>query len=369
MREEYLRAVADAMGSDDTQRQVGFDALLPHVRHAFHTDGTLPDQCVLFAAIKHVDEPAAFALLHAMLKMNDRLDDTQAAGLRARGTELLAYALCTERRLQTYFWSICGVLWKHAIAPLHPATACHLWRRYLADIAPVTVSAEAVKEPLMTVLHLSQLLPLDDQDVHQFVFDVCVSYRSAVATSSKLQACVIATLHRLFVTPAFVSLPAAWAKWLSTQLETEHAELAAVLLDELTRGGSNVVAPLVDAGICGQLLRMLHTQSGAKRVTCGVRAMLNMAKRSFVAWNVLVQPDAMTTYALVLQRDAAECVKACVRQLVTALCVFPDCLREYMRQSGLEAVLQQDAAAGRFRGSAAADLFIDVLAVSSAADA
>ena len=370
MHAEYMEAVSSAMSTDSVTRNRGLEALQSHVRRAWDNACTPADQCVFFTAVKHVQEPAAFALLHVILKVTDDLDADQAAALQTRNQELLSYALCDDRKLQAYFWRMCDVLWKHNVATMHPATACHLWRSYLTNAAPLH-APDAAKEHLLTVFRLLRALPVnqDAASIHAFLLETYAAYADVIVAHSALLQRVVTTINVILCNgdAAVQVLPTEWVTLLLRQLEEPATQdVAVAVLEDLTHVRSNhFCAPLIAAGACEHLLRLIQTRTGAALCTCAVRTLQNLATRHFSAWSILVLPAAMAVYAVILQRDTPECVKSCVRQLVTALCIFPECVRAFMQGAGLESVLQQDVSAGRFRSSTTADMFTDLLSIAA----
>ena len=126
---EYIAAVRDILAGDAATRAAGFRAIRPEVQRAFYDDDCLPDQCVFYAAAQHSAEPDAFALLVVMLRIIEHLDAPQISALQAVNQDIVNYAMHADVRLQTCFWKACEVLWAHDLAVLHPASACHLWRK------------------------------------------------------------------------------------------------------------------------------------------------------------------------------------------------------------------------------------------------
>ena len=375
---EYIAAVRDILAGDAATRAAGFRAIRPEVQRAFYDDDCLPDQCVFYAAAQHSAEPDAFALLVVMLRIIEHLDAPQISALQAVNQDIVNYAMHADVRLQTCFWKACEVLWAHDLAVLHPASACHLWRKYLT----LYTHDEGIKDALMLILRLMYVLPTAAQDastLHALLLEMYANHAEVIGAQSKLRQQAVMTISLYFgltddtaaktraadIAPSI--LPEAWVSLLLRQLDAPTTqETAIIVMEELSRADTLLCMPIICANGCERLLHLLHTHTEAILCTCAVRTLRNFATRHFNAWSLLVMPGAMATYADLLQRDGVpECVKSCVRQMLADLVIFPTCVRRFMQSAGLEHVLQHDVSAGRFRSSVTTDIFTDLLVDSS----
>ena len=373
----YLTSLSQILSEDSQSRTAGFAHILSSIEEAFYVKSILPDQCVFLAAANHVHEPAAFKVLYSIIRMTRSLDAVQADALRPHSMTLLQYSTTDEPRLRENFWKICTALWERDIALLHPAAACALWRKFLSTTAQ---EPEDLSDRIELVFRLVRALPttpVDAVSVHDFFREAYAAYADIIAKDVDLRREMLRTLAFLMCHDgndrvaeqarsdalAPTTLPPEWVSLLLHQLQSSSQQvLAAMCIEELTGAKGGLCEPLVAAGLCDTLLRLVQTRVDTQLCTCAMRALSNVSARYFTAWSAMVMPSAMAVYASVLQRgDVTEAVKSCVRQHIADLCIFPTCLRTFMQAGGLNTVLQRDSAAGRFRSSSTTDMLISLL--------